>query len=253
MFDRFTEGARKAMGLSRNEAEGYGHDFIGTEHILLGLVKEGGAVEKTLRGLEIDEARVRGEIEKVLVRGTRDFHGMPPFTPLAKKALEKSMEYSHAFGHDFIGVQHIMLGLLSIADGVAHNVLAGLCPDGTRLGDAVLRSLAEDPLVLGKSAMSAEETLELMRERLDLPGRMDTWQTAFPMESSESLHAGAFVLVDGDGAPRARLELGPSGAPRFVLIDREARERAVIRLDENGDPEIELRGPDGTTTHRIPW
>src|SRR5687768_1830923 len=98
------------MALSQKEAERYGHGFVGTEHILLGLVMEGGAVDKTLRGLEIEVSAVRGEIEKCIPLDSPDSRGQRPFTPLAKKALEKAMDYAGAFGHDFIGVQHILLG-----------------------------------------------------------------------------------------------------------------------------------------------
>lgn len=124
MFDKFTEHARKVVNLSREEAARLGHDYIGTEHLLLGLIKEGGGVATAvLENLGLDLERIKLEVEKTLTMGggTLTF-GEVPFTPRAKKVLELAVEESQALGHNYIGTEHLLLGLIREGEGIAYHV-----------------------------------------------------------------------------------------------------------------------------------
>jgi len=134
MFDRFTDRARKVMGLARQEAQRFNHDYIGTEHILLGLVQEeSGVAASVLRNMDIELKKVRLEVEKqVQSGGAVKPVGQLPFTPRAKKVLELAMEEAANLGHNYIGTEHLLLGLLKEQDGMAARVLINL---GLRLED----------------------------------------------------------------------------------------------------------------------
>jgi ATP-dependent Clp protease ATP-binding subunit ClpC len=128
MFDRFTDRARKVMNLAKTEAQRLNHEYIGTEHILLGLIHEGsGVAANVLRNMGIDLRRIRSEIEK-MVKGnpTLVSMGQLPFTPRAKRVLELSMEEASNLGHNYIGTEHILLGLLRESEGIAARVLTGM-------------------------------------------------------------------------------------------------------------------------------
>jgi ATP-dependent Clp protease ATP-binding subunit ClpC len=128
MFDRFTDRARKVMALARKEAQRFNHDFIGTEHILLGLIQEGsGVAANVLKNLGVEIDKIRREIEKNVQSGpSMVTMGQLPFTPRAKKVLELSMEEANELGHNYIGTEHILLGLIRENDGVAAQVLLDL-------------------------------------------------------------------------------------------------------------------------------
>jgi len=128
MFDRFTDRARKVMSFARQEAERLNHDYIGTEHILLGLVKEGsGVAANVLENLDVDLEKVRLEVEK-LVKPAPDVvtMGNLPFTPRAKKVLEYAMDEARALDHNYVGTEHLLLGLLREQEGLAAQVLMNL-------------------------------------------------------------------------------------------------------------------------------
>lgn len=128
MFDKFTDRARKIIAIAQKEAERFRHDYIGTEHVLLGLVKEGSGVAVTaLNNLGIDVDKVRGEIEKLVIGHEKDTSHTPlPFTPQAKKVLELASEEARALGHPYIGTEHVLLGLLRENESVAAQVLINL-------------------------------------------------------------------------------------------------------------------------------
>ncbi len=142
MYERFTDRARKVMQLANQEAQRFNHEYIGTEHILLGLVKEGsGVAANVLKNLDIDLRKVRLEVEK-LVRSGPDMvtAGKLPQTPAAKRVVDYSMEEARRLNHNYIGTEHILLGLLREDQGVAAAVLKNL---GLRLDE-----LREEVLVL---------------------------------------------------------------------------------------------------------
>ena len=128
MFERFTDRARKVMALANQEAQRFNHEYIGTEHILLGLVKEGSGVgANVLKNLDVDLRRVRIEVEK-LVKSGPDMvtMGKLPQTPRAKKVIEYSIEEARNLNHNYVGTEHLLLGLLREHDGVAAQVLMNL-------------------------------------------------------------------------------------------------------------------------------
>jgi ATP-dependent Clp protease ATP-binding subunit ClpA len=128
MFDRFTDRARKVMGLALQEARRLRHDYIGTEHILLGILMEGsGVAQSVLRNLDADVTRVRHEVERLLEPGpTVPTSAQLPFTPRAKKVLDFALEESTSLGHSYIGTEHLLLGLLREDEGMAAQVLRNL-------------------------------------------------------------------------------------------------------------------------------
>ena len=134
MFERFTDRARKVMALANQEAQRFNHEYIGTEHILLGLVKEGSGVgANVLKNLDVDIKKLRLEIEK-LVKSGPDMvtMGKLPQTPRAKKVIEYAIEEARALNHNYVGTEHILLGLLRETEGVAAQVLMNL---GLKLED----------------------------------------------------------------------------------------------------------------------
>src|SRR4051795_7971231 len=128
MFERFTDRARKVMALANQEAQRFNHEYIGTEHILLGLVKEGSGVgANVLKNLDVDLRKVRLEVEK-LVKSGPDMvtMGKLPQTPRAKKVIEYAIEEARNLNHNYVGTEHLLLGLLREHDGVAAQVLMNL-------------------------------------------------------------------------------------------------------------------------------
>jgi ATP-dependent Clp protease ATP-binding subunit ClpC len=120
MFDRFSEGGRKLMSLSRQAAQEFGHDYIGTEHVLLGMVAaEGTVATKVLGKFGIDAGRVRAEVTKRVRRGDHKEMRQLPFTPGGRRVLEGALEEAQAFGHQHIGTGHVLLGLLRAKDATA--------------------------------------------------------------------------------------------------------------------------------------
>lgn len=134
MFERFTDRARKVMALANQEAQRFNHEYIGTEHVLLGLVKEGSGVgANVLKNLDVDIKKLRLEIEK-LVKSGPDMvtMGKLPQTPRAKKVIEYAIEEARALNHNYVGTEHILLGLLRETEGIAAQVLMNL---GLKLED----------------------------------------------------------------------------------------------------------------------
>ena len=134
MFERFTDRARKVMALANQEAQRFNHEYIGTEHILLGLIKEGsGVAANVLRNLEIDLKKIRIEVEKMVQSGPNTATmGKLPYTPKAKKVIELAFEEARSLGHNYVGTEHLLLGLLREQEGVAARVLMNL---GVKLDD----------------------------------------------------------------------------------------------------------------------
>src|SRR5215212_2096239 len=125
MYERFTDRARKVMQLANQEAQRFNHEYIGTEHILLGLVKEGtGVAANVLKNLDIDLRKIRLEVEKIVQAGPDMVTmGKLPQTPRAKKVIEYSIEEARNLNHNYVGTEHLLLGLLREQEGVAAQVL----------------------------------------------------------------------------------------------------------------------------------
>ena len=124
MFERFTEKAIKVIMLAQEEARRLGHNFVGTEQVLLGLIGEGaGIAAKTLKSMGVNLKDARAEVEKIIGRGSGFVAVEIPFTPRAKRVLELSWDEARQLGHNYIGTEHLLLGLIREGEGVAARVL----------------------------------------------------------------------------------------------------------------------------------
>ncbi|MCB9848600.1 MAG: ATP-dependent Clp protease ATP-binding subunit [Phycisphaeraceae bacterium] len=152
MFERFTDRARKVMALANQEAQRFNHEYIGTEHILLGLVKEGSGVgANVLKNLDVDLRKVRLEVEKLVKSGPEMVTmGKLPQTPRAKKVIEFAIEEARSLNHNYVGTEHLLLGLLREHDGVAAQVLMNL--------SLKLEEVREEVLNLLGAGMETEES-----------------------------------------------------------------------------------------------
>jgi ATP-dependent Clp protease ATP-binding subunit ClpA len=143
MFERFTESARRVVVLAQEEARLLNHNYIGTEHILLGLIHEGeGVAAGTLESLGISLRTVRSQVEEIVGQGQAPPTGHIPFTPRAKKVLELSLREALQLGHNYIGTEHILLGLIREGEGVAAQVLGKLGADLNRVRQEVIGLLS---------------------------------------------------------------------------------------------------------------
>jgi hypothetical protein len=143
MFRRFTDRARRAVHLAREEALLLRHDHVGTEHLLLGLLYEGeGVAAHVLESLGISREAVRGQVDEIIGHGQSPPRGDIPFTPAARRALRLALQESLQLGHRYIGTEHVLLGLLREAEGVAAQVLSRLGADHARVRDRTLDLVA---------------------------------------------------------------------------------------------------------------
>jgi ATP-dependent Clp protease ATP-binding subunit ClpC len=177
MFERFTERARRVVVHAQEEARDLNHGYIGTEHLLLGLMREPESVAaQALRELEIGQDAVRERVVEIIGRGSEEPSGHIPFTPRAKKVLELSLREALQLSHNYIGTEHILLGLVREGHGVAATVLTGLGGDLSRVRDKVIelapagtgeaRAEAGTVRVVGSSVQ-----LEDIMDRLDTIAR----------------------------------------------------------------------------------
>ncbi len=151
MFEKFTDRARKVMALARQEAERLRHDYIGTEHILVGLIKEGsGVAANILENLNIDPDQILREIEKVVEPGTSMVSmGQLPFTPRTKKMLEYALEEMRNLGHNYIGTEHLLLGLIREHDSEAAQIMISLGIDLEQVRSEIMKILGAEPEPVG--------------------------------------------------------------------------------------------------------
>src|SRR6195256_386933 len=163
MFERFTDRARRVVVLAQEEARLLNHNYIGTEHILLGLIHEGdGIAAKALESLGVSLEAVRAQVEEIIGQGQQAPSGHIPFTPRAKKVLELSLREALQLGHNYIGTEHILLGLIREGEGVAAQVLVKLGADLNRVRQQVIQLLhgyqGKEPASAGTAAESAPST-----------------------------------------------------------------------------------------------
>ena len=146
MFERFTERARKVVVLAQEEARHFNHNYIGTEHLLLGLLREDeGVAARALASLNVTLDEVREQVESIVGYGEEGTGAQAPFTPRSKKVLELALREALQLGHNYIGTEHILLGLVRESEGVAARVLSNLDVDPDKVRREVLVMLGEDP------------------------------------------------------------------------------------------------------------
>src|SRR5919201_1062024 len=165
MFERFTDRARRVVVLAQEEARLLNHNYIGTEHILLGLIHEGeGVAAKALESLGISLEAVRSQVEEIIGQGGSSPSGHIPFTPRAKKVLELSLREALQLGHNYIGTEHILLGLIREGEGVAAQVLVKLGADLNRVRQQVIQVLSRrtknNPVLIGEPGVGKTAIVE---------------------------------------------------------------------------------------------
>ncbi len=160
MFNRFTERARKVIVLAKEEARRFNHDYIGTEHLLLGLIREGeGVAAAVLQKLGLSLESIRLEVEKLVQPGpSTQIQGDVPFTPRSKKALELAAEEARSLGHNYIGTEHLLLGLIREGEGVASQVLLNLGLDLNRVRSEIMELLGSATPGFGAQQQSKSKT-----------------------------------------------------------------------------------------------
>jgi ATP-dependent Clp protease ATP-binding subunit ClpA len=180
MFERFTDRARRVVVLAQEEARMLNHNYIGTEHILLGLIHEGGGVAaKALKSLGITLETVRQQVEEIIGRGQQAPPGHIPFTPRAEKVLKLALREALQLGHSYIGTEHILLGLIREGEGVAAQALVGLGADLNRVRQQVITLLdgwqgEDEPGTIralrraSKAGRGKRKLLSQLLDRLDL-------------------------------------------------------------------------------------
>jgi len=206
-YERFTDRARKVMQLANQEAQRFNHEYIGTEHILLGLVKEGsGVAANVLKNMDIDLRKIRLEVEK-LVRSGPDLvtMGRLPLTPRAKKVIEYSMEEARNLNHNYVGTEHILLGLLREQEGVAAQVLMNL---GLKLDEV------------------RKEVLNLLGHGLDA------------MDAGESPGNESYVGTGMGGGMQDDPSRKPSGKSKTPALDSFGRDLTELARQKKLDPVI---------------
>ena len=221
MFQRFTDRARRVVVLAQEEASGLGHNYIGTEHILLGLIHEGeGVAAKALKSLGVGLDPVRQQVEEIIGRGQEAPSGHIPFTRRAKKVLELSLRESKQLGHNYIGTEHILLGLIREGDGVAAQVLVRLGADLNRVRQQVIQLLhgraAEEPR---PGAETGLETAEQQLTTIEQAGMgPDTSDLDEQIKAARTEKEAAIEAQDFDRAASLR------GQEKRLLAAKAARQ-----------------------------
>jgi ATP-dependent Clp protease ATP-binding subunit ClpC len=200
MFERFTERARRVVVFAQEEATDLNHGYIGTEHLLLGVTRDDGSIAaQALQELGIGQDAVRGQVTEIIGRGMRAPSSQIPFTPRAKKVLELSLREALQLNHDYIGTEHILLGLVREGEGVAAQVLIKLGGSLSRVRDKVLElappGTGEAPELSGQLRRSGlRGPLDELMRRLDaIDGRLAA------IERHLGLAGGAGAAAAGPG------------------------------------------------------
>ena len=221
MFERFTDRARRVVVLAQEEARLLNHNYIGTEHILLGLIHEGeGVASKALESLGVSLEAVRSQVEQVIGHGQTAPTGHIPFTPRAKKVLELSLREALQLGHNYIGTEHILLGVIREGEGVAAQVLVNLGAQLERTRHAVLQLLA------GRSEEETEKEFRGPSEEADLAGRLAFWSSRLRRDIEEARKL--LKQAEHEMEEFRRTQVEGSGA---------AAEPSVETPDETAEPE----------------
>jgi Clp amino terminal domain, pathogenicity island component/UvrB/uvrC motif len=199
VFERFTERARQVVVLAQDEARGLRHNYIGTEHILLGLLREEeGLAARVLESLDITIEEVRAQVARIVGRGDEVTTGQIPFTPRAKKVLELSLREAISLGHGYIGTEHVLLGLVRENEGVAARILLDFDADPERVREEVFRMLSgpgrrlelqasAEPTPLTTPPIAAEylDELETVREQKERAIHDQDFQRAAKLRDRE--------------------------------------------------------------------
>jgi len=200
VFERFTERARQVVVIAQSEARALKHNYIGTEHLLLGLLREEqGIAARVLMSFDVTVEEVRAQVARIIGQGDEVVGGHIPFTPRSKKILELSLREALDVGHNYIGTEHILLGLMREGEGVAVRILLDFGASPAAVRDEVLRLLTSS-----RGEVGAPPPLNWEYTVRTLEGPTETWPeqlTAWRREGWEVL-----TVVEEQGAHRALLE-----------------------------------------------
>ncbi len=227
MFEKFTERARQVVVLAQEEARTLKHNYIGTEHILLGLLREeGGVAARVLESMDVTVERVRTQVVRIVGMGEEATSGQIPFTPRAKKVLELALREAFSLGHEYIGSEHILLGLVRENDGVAARILFDFDVDSEGIRAEVIRLLPAEPQA------AFELTIDTDRSSFDFTPveAFDLAMRLVPLSSSITLE----VRRHGEQEPTFRVScqlLGNENILRELVALEATGIRAVLDLD----------------------
>ena len=213
VFERFTERARQVVVLAQEEARVLRHTYIGTEHLLLGLLREeDGIAARVLGALGITLEPVRAEVARIVGPGEEETRGQIPFTPRAKKVLELALREAQALGHNYIGTEHVLLGLVREDSGVAASILLDLGADAGQVRAEVVACSADPPAASSPQRLAA---------RMPPSGGPIDWRRAQLLWRPEGLELRVPTAARRrhDGPPRRRRDLG--GRRRSPALRRE--------------------------------
>ena len=185
MFERFTEKAIKVIMLAQEEARRLGHNFVGTEQVLLGLIGEGtGIAAKTLKSMGVNLKDARIEVEKIIGRGSGFVAVEIPFTPRAKRVLELSWDEARQLGHNYIGTEHLLLGLIREGEGVAARVLENLGVDLNKVRSNVVKMLGDSKPQTSSSGVGSGSSSSSQASKVKTPS-LDEFGTDLTLAASE--------------------------------------------------------------------
>ena len=211
MFERFTDRARQVVVLAQEEARTLKHSYIGTEHFLLGLLREEeGIAARVLESLDITVQRVRVQVIRIGGLGEEVTSGEIPFTPRAKKVLELALREALSLDHDYIGTEHILLGLVRVNEGVAARILLDFDADSERIRNEVARALSVGEADLGRylERPAGARRKQVLEDRLT---RIWAWQMSKVMVASGRWSAGVGSVLERPSKHRHTERLRMSG------------------------------------------
>jgi ATP-dependent Clp protease ATP-binding subunit ClpA len=242
MFERFTDRARRVVVVAQEESRSLGHDYIGTEHILLGILGAGESVAvRALASLGVSLEAARQQVEEIAGRRSREVSGHIPFTPRAKKVLELSLREALRLGHNYIGTEHILLGLIREGEGVAAQVLTRLGADLDQTRQQVIRLL--------HGLQAAETVAEYTRpfRRPGAPGGLDAIRDRLDTIAGQLAAIVTKLGIGGQAGPAGSMPRPPGDAAGAEL-DRLRRviDNLQAQLRRHGiEPDPEGRGEAG--------
>ena len=243
-FDKFTERARRVLMLAQEEALRFGHNYMGTEHLLLGLVGEGeGVAARALANLGVELNDIRPRVEWILGRGDRAVAGEIGLTPRAKKIIELSVDEARRLGHHYIGTEHLLLGMIREGEGIAAGVLEGLGVSLDKVRTEVVRVLAEEthvktarasrvPATIIDGKAIAAEVREEAKERADKLHERDITPGLALVLAGENPSSLSYVRSKGDAAEQAGIYSDMFHFPENV--DQQTLLSRILALNEDG-------------------
>ena len=231
MFERFTERARKVVVLAQEEVRHFNHNYLGTEHLLLGLLREDeGVAARALAALDVTVDEVREQVESIVGYGEEGMGAQAPFTPRSKKVLELALRESMQLGHNYIGTEHLLLGLVREGEGVATRVLSNLDVDPDKVRQELARMLGGEPERRLEDESREVVPPEVVRNRMLFRGRVASLQISARVDGRPQT-----LLVDLDYVYAVRDNEDASGA----LSHDELLEGVAAILEGQEFPSVE--------------